>query len=220
MRQLTDQEIVRREKAENIRNLGMDPFGQKFDRTDYAQDIKDKYKDVEHDAFESMGDTACVAGRIMFIRKMGKASFFSIQDKTGKIQVYMPNSLDDGLYKYADEYLVNSTLTYTGASADNKKTLEIGNQGGCICISFANMGLGNYKSNDDQEIEQGASILQKMNIANEDLKFKVSFDLVIEVDDKSYKTNMVMDLPIDELVGQKETHKEITDFKDVIFKRL
>ena len=140
--------------------------------------------------------------------------------KLGKIQVYMPNSLDDGLYKYADEYLVNSTLTYTGASADNKKTLEIGNQGGCICISFANMGLGNYKSNDDQEIEQGASILQKMNIANEDLKFKVSFDLVIEVDDKSYKTNMVMDLPIDELVGQKETHKEITDFKDVIFKRL
>ena len=106
MRQLTDQEIVRREKAENIRNLGMDPFGQKFDRTDYAQDIKDKYKDVDHDAFESMNDTACVAGRIMFIRKMGKASFFSIQDKTGKIQIYI--SINDigeeayNLFKTAD----------------------------------------------------------------------------------------------------------------------
>ena len=106
MRQLTDQEIVRREKAKNIRNLGMDPFGQKFDRTDYAQDIKDKYKDVEHDAFESMDDTACVAGRIMFIRKMGKASFFSIQDKTGKIQIYI--SINDigeeayNLFKTAD----------------------------------------------------------------------------------------------------------------------
>ena len=51
MRELTDQELVRREKAQNIRNLGMDPFGQKFERTDYAQDIKDKYSNVEHDAF-------------------------------------------------------------------------------------------------------------------------------------------------------------------------
>ena len=42
MRILTDQEIVRREKAENIRNLGMDPFGQKFNRTDYAIDRKIK----------------------------------------------------------------------------------------------------------------------------------------------------------------------------------
>lgn len=140
--------------------------------------------------------------------------------KSGKIQIYMPNSLDGGIYKYSDEYLVNSTLTYTGASMDNKKTLEIGNQGGCICISFANMGLGNYKSNDDEVIEQGAAILQKMNIANEDLKFKVSFDLIIEVDDIAYKTNMVLELPIDEIVGQKETHREITDFKNVIFKRL
>ena len=106
MRELTDQELVRREKAQNIRNLGMDPFGQKFERTDYAQDIKDKYSVVEHDAFENMDDTACVAGRIMFIRKMGKASFFSIQDKTGKIQVYI--SINDigedaySLFKTAD----------------------------------------------------------------------------------------------------------------------
>ena len=39
----TDQELVRIEKSNNIRELGMDPFGQKFERTDYAQDIKDKY---------------------------------------------------------------------------------------------------------------------------------------------------------------------------------
>ena len=106
MREFTDQELVRREKAENIRNLGMDPFGQKFERTDFAQDIKDKYKDVEHDAFEDMEDTATIAGRIMFIRKMGKASFFSIQDKTGKMQVYI--SINDigeesySLFKTAD----------------------------------------------------------------------------------------------------------------------
>jgi len=106
MREFTDQELVRREKAENIRSLGMDPFGQKFERTDYAADIKNKYAEIDHEAFENMDDTATVAGRIMFIRKMGKASFFSIQDKTGKIQIYI--SINDigeeayNLFKTAD----------------------------------------------------------------------------------------------------------------------
>ena len=106
MREFTDQELVRREKAENIRKMGIDPFGQKFDRKDFAQDLKEKYKDVEHDAFEAMETQATVAGRIMFIRKMGKASFFTIQDKTGKIQIYI--SINDvgeeaySLFKTAD----------------------------------------------------------------------------------------------------------------------
>ncbi len=106
MRELTDQEIIRREKAEKIRELGIDPFGERFERTDYAADISEKYSDIEHDAFESMDDTATIAGRIMFIRKMGKASFFSVQDKTGKMQVYI--SINDigedsyNLFKTAD----------------------------------------------------------------------------------------------------------------------
>ena len=89
MREFSDQELVRREKAQNIRELGIDPFGQRFDRKDYAKDIKEKYESVDHEEFENMTDTAKVAGRIMFIRKMGKASFFTIQDKTEKIQVYI-----------------------------------------------------------------------------------------------------------------------------------
>ncbi len=106
MREFTDQELIRREKAEHIRELGLDPFGHKFERTAFAAELKDKYKDVEHDAFENMDDTATVAGRIMFIRKMGKASFFSIKDKTGPIQVYI--SINDigeeayTLFKTAD----------------------------------------------------------------------------------------------------------------------
>ena len=51
MRELTEQEMVRREKAEKLRELGLDPFGHRFDRDSYAKDIKEKYADVEHDAF-------------------------------------------------------------------------------------------------------------------------------------------------------------------------
>ena len=89
MREFTEQELVRREKAEKLRELGMDPFGHKFERNAYAAELKEKYADVEHDAFENMTDEAIVAGRIMFIRKMGKASFFTIKDRSGSIQIYI-----------------------------------------------------------------------------------------------------------------------------------
>ena len=99
MRELTDQEKIRREKAEKIRSLGMDPFGHVFNRTAFAKDIKEKYKDVDHDEFENITDEYTVAGRIMFIRKMGKASFFTIQDKTDKIQIYISiNDIGEDAY--------------------------------------------------------------------------------------------------------------------------
>ena len=106
MREFSDQELVRREKAKNIRELNIDPYGHKFERDAYAAELKEKYENVEHDAFETMDDTATVAGRIMFIRKMGKASFFTIKDKTGPIQIYI--SINDigeekyNLFKTAD----------------------------------------------------------------------------------------------------------------------
>ena len=106
MREFTEQELVRREKLTKLKELGLDPFGQRFDRDALAKDIVDKFASVEHDEFENRNDIVTVAGRIMFIRKMGKASFFTIQDKTGKIQVYI--SINDigedtyNLFKSAD----------------------------------------------------------------------------------------------------------------------
>ena len=106
MREFTDQELIRREKANKLKELGIDPFGQKFERNAWSKDIKDKYIDIPHDDFESINDEFTVAGRIMFIRKMGKASFFTIQDKLGSIQIYI--SINDvgeetyNLFKTAD----------------------------------------------------------------------------------------------------------------------
>ena len=105
-REFTDQELARREKANKLREMGLDPFGKKFDRTAFCNDIKEKYQDIDHDAFENINDEYTIAGRIMFIRKMGKASFFTIQDKTGHMQVYI--SINDvgeetyNLFKTAD----------------------------------------------------------------------------------------------------------------------
>ena len=97
--QRTDQELVRREKAEKIREMGIDPFGSRFERTAYASELQDKYRDVPHDDFENIHDEYVVVGRIMFIRKMGKASFFTIKDKSGSIQIYISiNDVGEDIY--------------------------------------------------------------------------------------------------------------------------
>ena len=106
MREFTEQELVRRNKLDSIRNLGIDPFGHKYEVTDFSLDIKDKYKGKSHEELEVLHKTVSVAGRIMFIRKMGKASFFSLKDKLGNIQIYI--SINDvgeetyNLFKSAD----------------------------------------------------------------------------------------------------------------------
>ena len=104
----SEQELVRIAKLEKYKELGIDPFGSKYDATHHSTDVKDlankeiekfkaehqslseeELKEQLHQFIEEQNITVSVAGRIMFIRKMGKASFFAMQDKMGKIQVYI-----------------------------------------------------------------------------------------------------------------------------------
>ena len=71
---LTDQEIVRREKVKKLQELGIDPFGQAFEVNAKSSDIKEKYKGYSHEELEAMNVEVSIAGRIMFMRKMGKAT--------------------------------------------------------------------------------------------------------------------------------------------------
>ena len=64
-RQFTEQELIRREKAEKLREAGLDPFGDRYDRDSFAADLKEKYATISHEEFENMTDTATVAERIM-----------------------------------------------------------------------------------------------------------------------------------------------------------
>ncbi len=102
----TEQETVRREKLEDLRKLGIDPFGQRFEKDSFSVDIKEKYKDHTHEEIENINDTYTVAGRIMLIRRMGKASFFTINDKKGNIQIYI--SINDNEEEY--ELFKNSDI--------------------------------------------------------------------------------------------------------------
>lgn len=89
MNELTEQELVRRNKMEDIRSKGIDPFGQRFDRTHNSLEIKTIYADKTNEELEENPVEVKVAGRIMTKRGKGKAGFMHIQDREGQIQIYM-----------------------------------------------------------------------------------------------------------------------------------
>jgi len=82
---LSEQELVRRENLQKIRELGIDPFPpEEFPVNAFAQDIQENF-DPEQENFQEV----TLAGRIMNVRVMGKASFAELQDSTGRIQLYV-----------------------------------------------------------------------------------------------------------------------------------
>ncbi len=96
---------VRMEKLAALQADGKDPFKiTTYDQTYHTQEIKDKFEDLcgEQDAegnYTKEPATVSIAGRMMFKRVMGKASFANLQDRDGRIQIYVSrNDLGDDAY--------------------------------------------------------------------------------------------------------------------------
>ncbi|MBQ6547153.1 MAG: lysine--tRNA ligase [Bacilli bacterium] len=89
MRQFSEQELVRREKAKELESLGIDPFGHRFDVTSNTKEIRDEFGEKTVEELESINKEVIIAGRIMTKRGKGKAGFINIQDKFGQIQIYV-----------------------------------------------------------------------------------------------------------------------------------
>ena len=87
--ELTDQEQFRREKLAKYKEMGVEPFGQAYKVSHHVSDIRALCEKKSEKALERMALEVSVAGRIMAIRRMGKASFVNIQDKTGNIQSFI-----------------------------------------------------------------------------------------------------------------------------------
>ena len=100
---------ARREKFAALQEAGKDPFViTKFDQTHHSQEIKDNYEALE-------GKTVTIAGRMMFKRVMGKASFCNIQDLQGNIQSYVArDSVGEEPYADFKKFDVGDILGITG----------------------------------------------------------------------------------------------------------
>ncbi|MCU7548418.1 lysine--tRNA ligase [Chitinophagaceae bacterium LB-8] len=108
---LSEQEIVRREKLAELQKMGIDPYpAALYPVNTYSTTIKNSYHDDRKEEFADV----CLAGRIMSVRDMGKASFAVLQDSHGRIQLYIRR---DDLAKGEDTSLYDQVW---------KKLLDIG----------------------------------------------------------------------------------------------
>ena len=107
--ELSEQEIVRRQSLQELRNMGIEPYpAAEFPTNAFSEDIKNDFKD------EDEMREVVIAGRMMSRRVMGKASFVELQDSKGRIQVYVTR---DDICPGDDKNLYNTVF---------KRLLDIG----------------------------------------------------------------------------------------------
>ena len=107
--ELSEQEIVRRQSLQELRNMGIDPYpAAEFPTNAFSEDIKNEFKEEEEKR------EVVIVGRMMSRRVMGKASFVELQDSKGRIQVYITR---DDICPGEDKALYNTVF---------KRLLDIG----------------------------------------------------------------------------------------------
>lgn len=107
--ELSEQEIVRRQSLQELRDMGIEPYpAAEFPTNAFSEDIKNDFKD------EDEKREVVIAGRMMSHRVMGKASFVELQDSKGRIQVYITR---DDICPEEDKTLYNTVF---------KRLLDIG----------------------------------------------------------------------------------------------
>jgi len=107
---LSEQELVRRNSLEAIKELGINPYpAEKYEVSNFSTEIKEGFSETKNN-FQGV----TIAGRIMSRRIMGKASFFELQDSKGSIQIYLNRDI---ICEGEDKTLYNTVF---------KKLLDIG----------------------------------------------------------------------------------------------
>ncbi|TCT18183.1 lysyl-tRNA synthetase class II [Melghiribacillus thermohalophilus] len=113
--ELNDLMRARLEKLETLKEQGIEPFGDKFERTFQSGDLKQTYDHYSREDLEEQAVEAVIAGRIMTKRGKGKAGFAHIQDLTGQIQIYVrKDTVGDETYELFKTADIGDIVGVTG----------------------------------------------------------------------------------------------------------
>lgn len=116
-RQLDTNELmeIRRQKLTELQETDYNPYGQRFERTHFAQDILDNFANLEE-------QQVVLAGRIMSSRTHGKASFADLKDSSGRVQLYVRvNEVGEEAYELFQKLDIGDILGVTGTVFRTKR---------------------------------------------------------------------------------------------------
>lgn len=116
-------------KTEELRQMGIKPYGDPFDAADHAADIISSHSNTSKEVLEANPAHCSLAGRIVAMRDFGKAAFAHIQDSTGKIQIYFKKDLLAEKYKLLKKLDIGDIIGINGKlfrTRTDELTVEVG----------------------------------------------------------------------------------------------
>lgn len=137
----------------------------------------------------------------------------------GEVALYHPDGLSESaIFNSKNENKVD-IIEYTGDMDSDMKQMKISNQGGIVAFRYANDKIAEYISN-EEEVNH-SNLLKKLEFKEEDLQAKLTFDIIIKVESrKEYQANILLDLPVKDIIENGTTSVEMKDLDNIVFKRI
>jgi lysyl-tRNA synthetase class 2 len=115
-------------KIEELREMGIKPYGDPFRASDHASELLDRYADTPKEDLEAAAVQCSLAGRIMALRDFGKAAFAHVQDSSGKIQIYLKKDVLGQKHKLLKKLDIGDIIGIRGRlfrTKTNELTVEV-----------------------------------------------------------------------------------------------
>jgi lysyl-tRNA synthetase class 2 len=115
-------------KLDELKALGVEPFGGSFDIKDYAEDLINKHSSTAKEELEASPVQCVIAGRIIMMRDFGKAAFAHVQDSTAKIQIYFRKDILNEKYSVVKKLDIGDIIGISGKlfrTKTNELTIEV-----------------------------------------------------------------------------------------------
>jgi hypothetical protein len=191
----------------------------------YAQSNNEENKlestvEQENDIYISFKDNPKLDSKVELIRienlRIKKSS------EIGSIKILKPTSNEKLKYfQNSTQDYSGQTLEYSANTSDNMEKQQFYQDGGTIAFRISNQGLGNYVLTEGEQVSYNGKLLEKLGASSDDIKLNATMDIVLIVDkNEKYKGTISIELPAGEFNENGIVTKQITDFKNVIFKRV
>ena len=141
--------------------------------------------------------------------------------KKGNIKIYR-SAITEKPFEYIENYEIKNNVEYIGAKNTNlkKEQMTISNQGGLIELSALIKDLGKITYTENENLVSDGTLINKLNLNNEEIKSQISFDMLMELQSgKTFKTTIILELPTGDIETEGVCTKEI-DLSKLVFKRV
>ena len=139
--------------------------------------------------------------------------------KKGVNKTYRPTNKEGIIFEKNEDFEVKESIVYIGSEESNIKNLNIANQGGIVLFRSSIENIGDYISDED-EVKHDGTILKKIAVEYEEIKYSIKFDISIKLkSEKIYTGTIELNLPAGDILTEGTSSYEKNNLKDIIFKR-